>query len=59
MNKDDQGSLVLEKLAEVGLIDEFYSAIDSDNFSKIEEILTSIGVAEGEISSIISQVTDS
>lgn len=59
MNNDDLGSLVLEKLAELGLIDDFYKAVDSDDFSKIEEVLSSAGVEDKTIGSIIQQLVES
>lgn len=32
--KDFEGTLVLEKLAEIGKLDSFFEAIDSDDFDK-------------------------
>lgn len=31
---DLDGTLVLEKLAEIGKVDEFFNAVDSDDFGK-------------------------
>ena len=38
-NKDFEGSLVLEKLAEINKADEFFAAIDSDNFGKAKSLM--------------------
>ncbi len=37
--QDFEGTMVLEKLAEIGKLDEFYEAIDSDDFSKARSIM--------------------
>ncbi|MFT6068020.1 MAG: hypothetical protein ACJAT2_002196 [Bacteriovoracaceae bacterium] len=58
-SKDDEGSLILEKLSEAELIDEFYSAVDSDDFSKIEELLSLAGVSDSSIGSVIKQLVES
>lgn len=34
-----EGTLVLEKLAEVGKVDEFFEAIDSDNFGRATSLM--------------------
>ncbi len=59
LSKDDEGSLILEKLAEADLIDEFYKAVDSDDFSKIEELLSLAGVSDSSIGSVIKQLVES
>ena len=34
-----EGTLVLEKLAEVNLVDDFLMAVDSDDFSKAKSLM--------------------
>ncbi len=60
--EDFEGTLVLEKLAEIGKVDEFFESIDSDNFGKakalmkrahvdfetIDMVLKKMGEADGE-----------
>ncbi len=36
---DFEGTLVLEKLAEIGKVDEFFEAIDSDDFGKATSLM--------------------
>ena len=36
---DFEGTLVLEKLAEIGKVDAFFEAIDSDDFSKARALM--------------------
>ena len=37
--KDFEGTLVLEKLAEIGKIDAFFEAIDSDDFDRVKSLM--------------------
>jgi len=34
-----EGTLILEKLAEIGQLDAFYEAIDADDFVRIKSIM--------------------
>lgn len=36
---DFEGTTVLEKLAEIGKVDEFFSAVDEDNFSLAQKLM--------------------
>lgn len=36
---DFEGTLVLEKMAEIGRLDEFFEAIDSDDFGKVKTLM--------------------
>jgi iron uptake system EfeUOB component EfeO/EfeM len=44
---DFEGTLVLEKLAEIGKLDAFFEAIDSDDFGKAKTLMNRAGV-DGE-----------
>ena len=37
--EDFEGTLVLEKIAEIGKLDDFFEAIDSDNFGKAKSLM--------------------
>lgn len=39
MNEKFEGSLVLEKLSLVGLVEEFYEAVDADDSVRIVKLL--------------------
>ena len=41
---DFEGTLVLEKLAEIGKVDEFYEVIDADDFKEAARLMKSAGV---------------
>lgn len=42
--KDFEGTLVLEKLAEIGKVDAFFQAVDSDDFVKAKLLMKRAGV---------------
>ncbi len=45
MNESDfEGTLVLEKLAEIGKIDAFFEALDSDDTEKAKRLMAKAGV---------------
>jgi hypothetical protein len=37
--QDFEGTLVLEKIAEIGKLDAFFEAIDSDDFGKVKALM--------------------
>lgn len=41
---DFEGTLVLEKLAEIGKVEDFFDAIDSDDFAKAKALMRRAGV---------------
>lgn len=55
---ENEGSLILEKLAEANLVEEFYSAVDSDDFSKIEDLLSRVGIENSKIQSVIQSIVE-
>jgi hypothetical protein len=57
-NKDYEGSLVLERLAEAGLIDAFYEAVDSDDLKRAKEIMCEAGVDEALVRQTISVIKE-
>ena len=51
-----EGSEVLEKLAEVGKVDEFYQAIDKDDFHAVEGLLEFAGIDEHTIAWVLKEM---
>lgn len=45
--KDFEGTLVLEKIAEIDKIDDFFEALDSDDFDQARSLMRKAGV-DGE-----------
>ncbi len=59
MNKDEyEGSSVLEILAQEGLIDDFYEAVDSDNIEKAISVMRKAQIEEDVIELTIRQILD-
>ncbi len=53
MNESDfEGTLVLEKLAEIDKLDDFFEAIDSDDFGKAASLMKQARL-DGETISIV------
>lgn len=59
MEKDlFEGSLVLEQLAETGKLDEFYEAIDRDDFSAAKSLMIAAGLDKPTIKMVIRKMQD-
>jgi len=59
MNEEDfEGSLILEKLAALDLVDDFFEAIDSDDLVKVTALLKEAGVEDDSIRSVLEQIDD-
>ncbi|MGZ5279290.1 MAG: hypothetical protein ACXWC9_05080 [Pseudobdellovibrionaceae bacterium] len=56
---DFEGTLVLEKLAEINKVDEFFEAIDSDNFGKAKSLMKRAGVDSETIATVLQKMSDS
>ncbi|MCB0377892.1 MAG: hypothetical protein KDD33_05305 [Bdellovibrionales bacterium] len=55
---DFEGSLVLESLAAIGKLEAFFSAIDSDDFSKAKSLMIEADLDEESISIVLKKMTD-
>lgn len=55
---DFEGTLVLEKLAEIGKVDLFFDAIDSDDFGKAKALMKRAGVDSETIEIVMKKVAD-
>ncbi len=53
---DFEGTLVLEKLAAQGLVDEFFEAIDSDDCSQATRLMKKSGVDAETIQVVIKKM---
>ncbi len=56
---DFEGTLVLEKLAEIGKIEEFFEAVDSDDFNKTHQLLHLAGIDSKTIQIVIHKMSQS
>lgn len=55
---DFEGTLVLEKLAEIGKLDAFFEAIDSDDFDKAKTLMKRAQVDAETIAVVLKKMTD-
>ncbi len=53
-----EGTLVLEKLAEIGKVDDFFEAIDSDNFSAARSLMNLAKVDAETIAIVMKKMSD-
>jgi hypothetical protein len=59
MNKDDfEGTLVLEKLAEIGKVDDFFEAIDDDDFVRAKVLMKKANVDADTIAIVLEKMDD-
>lgn len=56
--QDFEGTLVLEKLAEIGRVDEFFEAIDSDDFGKAQALMKRAQVDAETIQMVLKKMGD-
>jgi hypothetical protein len=56
--QDFEGTLVLEKLALTGKVDDFYNAVDSDDFQKAASLMRRAGVDAETIAIILKKMQD-
>jgi hypothetical protein len=55
---DFEGTLVLEKLAEIDLIDAFYDAIDSDDFVRAKSLMKRANVDSATIAIVLKKMRE-
>lgn len=59
MNQQDfEGTLVLERLSEIGKVEDFFEAIDSDNFSKATSLMKLANIDGETITSVIQKMKE-
>ncbi|WP_218110143.1 hypothetical protein [Oligoflexus tunisiensis] len=54
-----EGSLVLEKLAEIDKVDDFFEAIDSDDFAQAEKLMKAARVDAATIAIVLQKMAES
>lgn len=53
-----EGTLVLEKLAEVGKVDDFYEAMDADDFDRARTLMKSVDLDSETIAMVLKKMND-
>jgi hypothetical protein len=57
-DKDFEGTLVLEKLAEIDKVDDFFDAVDSDDFEKARKLMARAGIDGETIRTVLLKMED-
>lgn len=52
------GTLILERLAQMGKLDEFYEAVDSDHFEKLERLMRKMGYDSETIQLMMDKIAN-
>lgn len=55
---DFEGTLVLEKLAEIGALDDFFEAIDSDDFAAAKALMRKARIDSETIELVCRKMAD-
>jgi hypothetical protein len=55
---DFEGTLVLEKLAEIGKVDDFFEAIDADDFGQARALMMQARVDSETIALVLKKMGD-
>jgi hypothetical protein len=53
---DFEGTLVLEKLAEINKVDDFFDAIDSDDFARAKALMLRAGIDSETIAFVLEKM---
>lgn len=56
--QDFEGTLVLEKLAEIGKVEAFFEAIDSDDFGKAQRLMKKAEIDSETIAIVLQKMSD-
>jgi len=55
---DFDGTRVLEQLAEVGRVDEFFEAVDADDLERAALLMKKAGIDPGTIAKVLRKMED-
>lgn len=53
-----EGTLVLEKLAQIGKLDDFFEAVDADDFEKAKVLMKRANIDQETISIVIKKMVN-
>lgn len=56
--KDFEGTLVLEKLAEINQVEHFFDAVDADDFQKAKRLMSKAGIDNQTIQIVLQKMAD-
>jgi hypothetical protein len=55
---DFEGTLVLEKLAEIGRVEDFFDAVDSDDAAKATSLMKKAGIDASTIAIVVKKMAE-
>lgn len=55
---DFEGTLVLEKLAEIDRLEDFFEAVDADDFGRTKSLMKKAGVDSDTIAIVLKKMQD-
>lgn len=55
---DFEGTLVLEKLAEIGKVEDFFDAIDSDDFDRAKSLMKKANIDSHTINIVLKKMAE-
>ena len=59
MNENDlEGTLVLEKLASIGMVEEFFDAVDADDFEQAKQLMQEADVDPDTITIVLKKMSE-
>jgi hypothetical protein len=59
MNENEfEGTLVLEQLAAIGKVDEFFNAVDADDIRQATQLMKRAGVDASTIAAVVRKMED-
>jgi hypothetical protein len=59
MNETDfEGTLVLEKLAQIDKLEDFFEAVDSDDFGKASQLMKQADIDSATITIVLSKMKE-
>ncbi len=56
---DFEGTLVLEQLAEIGKVEDFFDAVDSDDVSRATALMKRAGLDAATIATVVRKMEES
>jgi len=56
---DFEGTLVLEQLAAIGKVDEFFEAVDSDDVERATSLMKRANIDAGTIATVVRKMEES
>ena len=57
-DEDFEGTLVLEKMAEIDRLDDFWEAIDDDDFKRAQSLMKRAGIDADTIAIVLKKMSD-